>query len=249
MLKARVIVSTLALLLWLASQAEAQSRFTVDFETGAAVSGYNDVRIPGDTGTLFSLTDDLQSDTALFWRLCATIQVAQKHGISLLAAPLRINASGTFDRPVFFVDTVFPAGTPVTGRYVFDSYRVTYRYEVVQGSEWRVGIGVTGKIRNALTRLTSASADAEKTNVGFVPLVNFKIERALGTRVWLTIEGDALAAPQGRAEDVFVGVVVPVNRRLSVKAGYRFLEGGADVDEVYTFALVHYAAIGAIVHF
>jgi hypothetical protein len=71
----------------------------------------------------------------------------------------------------------------------------------------------------------------------------------LGTRAWLTVEGDALAAPQGRAEDVFVGVVVPVNRRLSVKAGYRFLEGGADVDEVYTFALVHYAAVGAIVHF
>ena len=249
MLKVRAIVSTVTVLSWFVSQADAQSRFTVDFETGAAVSGYNDVRIPGDTATLFSLTDDLRSDTAPFWRVRATIQVAQKHAISVLAAPLRINASGTFVRPVSFVDTVFPSGTPVTGRYRFDSYRVTYRYEVVQGSEWRVGIGVTGKIRDAATRLTSASADAEKTNVGFVPLVNFKIERVLGTRAWLTVEGDALAAPQGRAEDVFVGVVVPVNRRFSVKAGYRFLEGGADVDEVHTFALVHYAAVGAVVRF
>ena len=44
------------------SAASAQDRWRVDFENGAAISGYNDVRIPGDTGTMFSLTDDLASD-------------------------------------------------------------------------------------------------------------------------------------------------------------------------------------------
>ena len=46
-----------------ASAALAQERWRFDFENGAAISGYNDVAIPGNTGTRFSMTDDLKSDT------------------------------------------------------------------------------------------------------------------------------------------------------------------------------------------
>ena len=63
------------------------------------------------------------------------------------------------------------------------------------------------------------------------------------------LEGDALAAPQGRAEDVFAGILVHAGTRWSMKAGYRFLEGGADNDEVYTFAHVHYLAAGVVIRF
>ena len=73
--------------------------------------------------------------------------------------------------------------------------------------------------------------------------------RRLGGRATFLLEGDALAAPQGRAEDIFAGILVHTGKRWSVKAGYRFLEGGADNDEVYTFALVHYLAAGVVVRF
>jgi len=248
-LRSTFTVIAIVLVPCLAADAEAQSRWTVDFENGAATAGYNDVRIPGDTGTLFSLTDDLSSQTAYFWRVRAGVRLAPRHELSVLAAPLTLNASGTFDRPVFFVDTTFDAGTPVTGRYVFNSYRLTYRYTAVQSAIWRFGFGVTGKIRDASTRLEAPGKSAEKTNVGFVPLVNFVLERRLGSRAMFQVEGDALAAPQGRAEDIFTGVLVSVNRNLSVKAGYRFLEGGADNDEVYTFALIHYVSVGAVLRF
>ena len=59
----------------------------------------------------------------------------------------------------------------------------------------------------------------------------------------------ALSEEQGRAEDIFAGIVVDAGRHWSVKAGYRFLEGGADNDEVYTFAAVHYVAAGAVFRF
>jgi hypothetical protein len=36
---------------------------------------------------------------------------------------------------------------------------------------------------------------------------------------------------------------------LRLKAGYRILEGGASNDEVYTFALIHYALVGAVLTF
>ena len=99
------------------------------------------------------------------------------------------------------------------------------------------------------TRLSSGSLAAEKTNVGFVPLVNFSLERRLGARATLLVAGDALAAPQGRAEDVFAGVLVSLGKKVSLKAGYRLLEGGADNDEVYTFAAIHYLAAGLVVKF
>jgi hypothetical protein len=229
--------------------ANAQDRWRVDFENGAAISGYNDVRIPGDTGTMFSYTDDLASDTAYFWRVRADVRLAPKHVLSALVAPLTINSAGSFDQPVSFAGATFAPGVPVKGLYVFNSYRVTYRYEPIRRDNWMFGVGVTVKVRDAITRLESHGVMAEKTNVGAVPLVNFKLERRLGARASVLLEGDALAAPQGRAEDIFAGILVQAGKQWSIKAGYRFLEGGADNDEVYTFALVHYVAAGVVVRF
>jgi hypothetical protein len=221
----------------------------VDFENGAAIAGYNDVRIPGDTGTLFSLTDDLASEPTYFWRLRADVRIAQKHVLSALVAPLTLHASGTFDQPVSFAGATFAPGVPTTGLYVFNSYRVTYRYEPIRKENWMFGVGVTVKVRDAETRLEASGTSAAKTNVGAVPLVNFKLERRLGARATFLLEGDALAAPQGRAEDIFAGILVHAGKQWSIKAGYRFLEGGADNDEVYTFALVHYVAAGVVFRF
>jgi len=41
----------------------------------------------------------------------------------------------------------------VKGLYVFNSYRLTYRWETIQNGQWRFGVGVTAKIRDAVTRL------------------------------------------------------------------------------------------------
>lgn len=242
-------ILAVAFLIVAATAAHAQDRWRVDVENGAVFSGRNDVRIPGNSGTLFSLTETLASETEYFWRVRADVRLGRKHVLSALAAPLQIDASGRFDRPVSFAGEAFAAGAPVTGRYVFNSYRLTYRYEPIQGDAWRFGFGITAKIRDAATRLESGGTMAEKTNVGFVPLVNFNLERRLGARATFQVEGDALAAPQGRAEDVFAGVILNANPHLSFKVGYRLLEGGADNDEVFTFALVHYLAGGVVFRF
>ena len=63
------------------------------------------------------------------------------------------------------------------------------------------------------------------------------------------LEGDALAAPQGRAEDVLAALTFKLTDKITWKVGYRILEGGADNDEVYTFAMYHYATAGLIIGF
>jgi len=234
---------------FVAAEARAQDRWRIDVENGAAISGYNDVGIPGNSGTRFSMTDDLKSDTEYFWRVRADFRLAPKHVLSALIAPLTINSSGTFNAPVEFAGATFAPGVPTDGTWTFNSYRVTYRYEPWRRDTWMFGVGVSVKVRDAVIRLESNGQAAEKTDLGAVPLINFKFERRLGARAAFLLEGDALAAPQGRAEDVFAGIVVDAGKHWSIKAGYRFLEGGADNDEVYTFASVHYVAAGVIFRF
>ncbi len=85
---------------------------------------------------------------------------------------------------------------------------------------------------------------AEKSNVGFVSIINFRLFWHSYEKLGFLLEGDALAAPQGRAIDVLFAASYKLSNRLGIEAGYRILEGGADNDEVYTFALFHYLSVG-----
>ena len=99
-----------------------------DIEGGWVFPGYNDVRIPGDSGTKLSLTDDLSADSFPAYRARHTVTLAGKHDLGLLAAFLTMRSDGTLDRDVDFNGTTFPAGTPLESTFRFNSYRLTYRY-------------------------------------------------------------------------------------------------------------------------
>lgn len=232
----------LLLALWSGAPAES----VLDIETGVAFSGYNDVRIPGDTGTEFSLSQELEADPTAFVRARGLHTFGEKHTVWALVAPLRIRSEGTIDREVLFEDETFDPGTSLKTLYRFDSYRLSYRYDFHRRERFRAGVGLTAKIRDASVRVESAGKRAEKTNTGFVPLVTFLAEWRPSKRLRLILEGDALAGPQGRAEDVLLALRYSLGERVGVKLGYRLLEGGADVDEVYNFTLVNYVALGIL---
>lgn len=234
----------LALGLALAPSAIAQVE--LDFETGAVFSGYNDVRIPGDTGTLFSLSQELDADPSAFYRIRIFYHINQRHHVGALLAPLSIKSTGTLNRNLFFEGTTFTAGVPLETTYQFNSYRVIYRYDFLRTEKLDVGIGFTAKIRDAKIAVESGSLASEKTNVGFVPILHFRLHWHVTEKLALLIDGDALAAPQGRAEDVLAALTFGITEQLNLKLGYRILEGGANNDEVYNFTLVNYASLGVI---
>lgn len=216
-----------------------------DIESGLATSGYNDLRIPGNTGTKFSLSSDLKIDPTVFWRARISHTFGDKHTLSVLAAPLRLEATGRLGKDISFSGGEFAVNTPVVAKYRFDSYRLTYRYDFYRRDRLRLGVGFTGKIRDAAISVEGGGQRSEKTNTGFVPLINFRAQWTINSRFGVLLDGDALAAPQGRAEDVLLAFTTSTSRNLQFKIGYRILEGGADNDEVYTFALVNYLVLGA----
>jgi len=117
----------------------------------------------------------------------------------------------------------------------------------VRKPRFELGLGLTVKVRDALIALEDAERRGEKTDLGVVPLINFRLLGQLGEKWGILFEGDALAAPQGPAEDV--SLWTDLSKSLRLRAGYRLLEGGADNDEVYTFALVNYAFAGLTLTF
>lgn len=229
----------------------ASAQLFLDVESGYVFNGYNNVQIPGDTGTRFSLTEDLKAESSFFYRLRMGMILGERHTISALYAPLSIQASGSLNKPVFFFEEEFPAGAPLDGKYTFNSYRLTYRYAIKNSKNWRIGLGFTAKIRDAAVKLEGNGKTSEKTNVGVVPLLNFLFEYKLTDRAGILLKGDALASPggQGRAEDVLLAFQYWMNDKIQIRAGYRILEGGADVDEVYNFALLHFITLGLKYYF
>jgi hypothetical protein len=224
-------------------------RWTADLEGGAVFSGYNDVRIPNVGGTLFSLSEDLAVATKAYYRLRLSYAISRRHEPSLLYAPLTLKASGRLPAAVNFTGVLFPKDAAVDGVFTFNSYRLTYRYRLLDKPRLRVDIGFTAKIRDAEIALAAPGLNASKTNVGFVPLLHLRLAWDWGARLGLLLEADAAAAKQGRAEDVLLALNWRLSPQAQLRFGYRFVEGGADVDEVYNFAWIHYVAAGLAFHF
>ncbi len=228
----------------------AKAQWKLDIESGAVWNGYNDVRVP-NTGTPFSLTEGNRNGANPFFRAELLYTFNRRHTIRALYAPLQINSTGNFNRDVTFNEVVFPEGTLYRSTYVFNSYRLTYRYDFLTMGTFRWGLGLTGKIREAQIEVVGNNRLARTTDLGFVPLVHFYAEWYPAENLSLLFVGDALAIPgsPGRAEDVLLALRYHFDERISIKAGYRILEGGADVDQVYNFSLFHYAVVGMMVAF
>ncbi|WP_229238861.1 outer membrane beta-barrel protein [Dyadobacter sp. Leaf189] len=220
----------------------------LDLESGLVLgTNYNKVRIPNVGGTIVNLPEDLSIDPKVFYRIRAGYTIAKRHNISLLYAPLTVTYQGNFNRNINFNNTTFLAGQPVKVHYKFNSYRLTYRYDLISRARAQVGVGLTAKIRDADVRFQNESSDTHFDNLGFVPLINFYVALKPSYRWSVILEGDALASKQGRAEDIFAGVAYQLNNKLGVKLGYRVVEGGADVDDVYNFNWINYASAGLLI--
>lgn len=57
----------------------ANGQIAIDLESGLVATGYNDVRIPGNAGTFFSLKDDLKPDAKVFLRARLSYTIKSRH--------------------------------------------------------------------------------------------------------------------------------------------------------------------------
>jgi len=218
-----------------------QRQFISQLEFGPVWQGLNDVQIPNDqNGTRFSLTDLVGNGPLPAVRFYFTWRITLRHDLRLLLAPLNYTRTGTFNSPVSFAGQDFSPGQDVDATYKFNSFRLTYRYKYYHGEQWHWWIGFTAKIRDAMIKLEQNDISSEKTDLGFVPLLHLRGEYHPGEKYWILFDMDALAGGPGRAEDATIQLGYDLSDNWSISLGYRTVEGGADVEEVYNFAWLHY---------
>lgn len=223
--------------------------WVVELEGGPVWQSYNDVEIPNDgTATRFSLSDLAGTGPWAGGRLYITASVGARHGLRLLAAPFSLTEEGTPSRAIEFAGESYAAGTPLEATYTFNSYRLTYRYRMHEGERASAWVGFTAKIRDAEIALAQEATASRKDDFGFVPLLHLAGNWRLGPTWHLLADVDGLAGGPGRAVDATLKLGRELDARWTLRMGYRTVEGGADVDQVYTFAWLHYAAVSLVLH-
>jgi len=214
--------------------------FSIYAETGGVFFSGNDVRIPNEGGTKFDMLDLIGTGLNPYLRIGADITFAERHRIGVLFAPLSVTGTGILPENVFFEDRIFSAGIPTEGTYRFTNYRFSYQYIFFSNDRWNLGAGLTAFIRDAKVELSQNGEIARNTDLGFVPLINLYADYRLNEHFTVVLDAETLVGPQGRATDAAISLRYSLNTNLSIETGYRILEGGADVDQVYNFSWINY---------
>lgn len=216
----------------------------LDLDLLAVRQDRNDVQIPNNAaGSRVDLAEVLGDGPWASLRLTwVTPGLGEGQQWRVMLAPLEIEEAGLLRAPLAFNGASFAPGLVRAG-YRFNSWRVSYRWPLLRTAHWQWHAGVTAKVRDAEISFSQGGVAARKANVGLVPLAHVAGEGRYGD--WrLSVDGDGLASPQGRAFDLGARLGYAVSPTTEAFVGLRTLEGGADNDEVYNFAWFNQVSLG-----
>ena len=236
-----VLIISVLTTLFFTDSVKAQ-QISIEAETGGLWYSRNDVRIPNDGGTKFDMITLIGNDIEPYLRLRLNVTLGERHTIRALYAPIRSSDRGFLPEDVIFENSLYETGTAIEGTYQFNTYRLTYRYTFFNRNNWVLGAGAAALVRDAKVRLVQNDIREENTDLGFVPLLHFYAERRIYSDLSAVFDIETLASTQGRATDASLQLNYRINNNLNLLVGYRLLEGGADVDEVYNFSWINFAS-------
>lgn len=246
-----LVASLLAALLLLSHSspgiAQAIPRLAVELEAGPVWQSRNEIQIPNDpSGTRFSLEEVAGSGPWPSGRVYVTWNLGRRHSLRALLAPFSITETGAIPGEVRFAGGTFRPDRPVEATYQFNSWRLGYRYRFMDREDLSLWVGFTAKLRDAKVELRQEGSSARDTDLGFVPLLFLAADKRLAPRWRLLFDFDGLAGGPGRAFDTALKLGYDIGDRWGITAGYRTLEGGADVESVYSFAWLHYGVVSGV---
>jgi hypothetical protein len=211
----------------------------VNLESGAFFTDINDIR-NGNNGTLFSLKNDFQTPVSPFLKLRVGYLSNGKNHFSFLFAPLKIVETGTIEKDILFDGKNFKANMPIEAVYKFNSYRFTYNRRIISKDNFKFGLGLSAKIRDAGVSLKNKELLSENFSIGFVPLINLLTNWDISQKMGVDFFGEVIAASKGRAIDLSLSGRYSFSKNLQGNIGYRLLEGGANGTNRYNFIQLHF---------
>ena len=223
-----------------------EPKFSLEVQAVGVWQTYNDVQIPNNaSGTRFALDEVVGDGMFEALRISASWQMKPDHQLELALLPFTAEEDGQLGKLVNFNGIAFVPGD-VRAKYKFNSYRLTYRYTFHESPEWILKIGATALIRDADVELEQGAIKTNYDNIGFVPLLQFNAEYLFSDNFSFIFDFNGLAGGPGRLLEGDARLQFNFNENGYFGLGYRVLEGGADVDDVYSFGMLHqgYLALG-----
>ena len=211
----------------------------VNLESGALFTDVNNIR-NGNQGTLFSLKNDFQTPVSPFLRLRVGYLINGKNHFSVLYAPLKIRVTSSLEKDILFEGEYFKANIPIEAVYTFNSYRLTYNRRIISKDNFKFGLGLSAKIRDAGVSLKNSELLSENFRIGFAPLINLLVNWDISKKMGVDFFGEGIIASKGRAIDLSLSGKYSLTKNLQGNIGYRLLEGGADGTYRYNFIRLHY---------
>lgn len=219
---------------------------TVEYETGPAYIAQNDGEY-GASGTRYDADDVGQRDNLVLSRRTSLELSYGRHGAIFLYAPFEASTRVTLARDLQFRDTQFLAGTVVDHRYLFDGYRGSYLYRLVDRGPIALEAGGSLQVRNAEVAFASrdGALRAAENDIGLVFAAKARLwYRPAGDTWWAALEADAFSTfglvpgVRGAIYDVELAAGHPVANGVDVVFGARLLGGGAKVEDrdIYNWA-------------
>lgn len=218
---------------------------TVVHETGPGYVLQNDGEY-GATGTRYDADEVGQRDNLARLSRTSVELAIGRHTAILLYAPFELRTQVTLDRDLQFRDELFTAGTVVDHRYLFDGYRASYLYRVIDGKRLSLELGGSVQIRNAEVAFTATdgSQRADQDDIGVVGAAKARLWYRPSKQLWSALEVDGFSTfglvgdVKGAIYDAQLTVGHPVGRGIDLFLGARLLGGGADVEskQIYNWA-------------
>jgi len=227
-------------------QVEAQSKWQFRVMPQAAFGTRNTVQRPNnEEGTRVSLDKNFKrkNNASFSPRFELEYSYKRHHAIATVAL-LGDRFDGMAGEDILYNQVLFQAGSELKTVYRFNTYRLGYRYRIVERARFNFELGATLLFRQAYISMEDNREKTKFKNVGVAPLLSYYIEWKVIERLSMLSYGDAFAVKAGRAEDIFAGVKYQFTPMVSGTAGYRLLEGGSDGDRVYTMAMFHFLSLG-----
>ncbi len=221
-------------------------RATLSYETGPAYIAQNDGDYGAD-GSRYRAADVGQQDNLVLSRRTSLELARGRHRAILLYAPFEAVTEVSLSRDLQFRDTLFLAGTPVQHRYLFDGYRGSYLYTLVEGGALTLEVGGSLQVRNAEVafRALDGTQRAAQADIGLVAAAKARLWYRPGADTWWgALDADGFSTfglvpgVRGAIYDVQLLAGHPVARGIDVVFGVRLLGGGAAVasQDIYNWA-------------
>lgn len=229
---------------------------TLVYERGPSYIIQNDGEY-GATGTRYDADDVGQRDNLVVTSRTSLELTRGRHTAILLYAPFEVRTQVALDKDLQFRDQLFTDGTVVDHRYLFDGYRASYLYRVVETPTLALEVGASAQIRSADVAFATAdgSRRAHESDIGLVGALKARVWwHPTPNGPWGALEADGfstfgLFSVKGAIYDTQLMIGYPVTRSVDLYLGARLLGGGADVPSQDIYNWANFVAFTAGVRF